>query len=65
MQPDKAPGPDGFQAGFFQKCWHFMGTDIWQAVEATRNSGTILSEINNTFFTLIPKKNDCIESGDF
>lgn len=65
LHPDKAPGPDGFQAGFFQKCWHFVGVEVWQVVEATRNSRALLSEINNTFFTLIPKKNESMEPGDF
>lgn len=65
LHPDKAPRPDGFQAGFFQKCWHFVGEEIWQAVEATKNSSSLLNEINNTFFTLILKKNDSADLGDF
>ncbi|KAF7827106.1 reverse transcriptase [Senna tora] len=25
LKPFKAPGKDGFQPSFFQKCWHFLG----------------------------------------
>jgi hypothetical protein len=28
LNGDKAPGPDGFTAAFFQKCWGFLKTDI-------------------------------------
>ena len=55
MNPDKSPGPDGFQAFFFQKCWDIIGIDLWKALEAMRNGGSLLSEINFTFLTLIPK----------
>ena len=65
MSPDKSPGPDGFQAFFFQKCWDILGEDLWRAIEASRNGGSLLAEINYSFITLIPKK-DCPEHpGDF
>ena len=65
LSPDKSPGPDGFQAFFFQKCWDILGEDLWRAIEASRNGGSLLAEINYSFFTLIPKK-DCPENaGDF
>ena len=56
MNSDNSPGPDGFQAFFFQKCWEIIGLDLWKAIEATRNGGLLLSKINYTFLTLIPKK---------
>ena len=65
MNPDKSPGPDGFQAFFFQKCWDILGEDLWKALEATRKGGSILTEINHTFLTLIPKKQESIAPGDF
>ncbi|KAF7821145.1 reverse transcriptase [Senna tora] len=29
LKPFKAAGIDGFQPGFFQKCWEFVGDKIW------------------------------------
>ena len=43
---DKSPGPDGFQAFFFQKCWDIIGIDLWKAVKASRNDEALLSKIN-------------------
>ena len=65
MNPDKSPGPDGFQAFFFQQCWDILGEELWKALEATRNGGSILTEINHTFLTLIPKKSNSIAPGEF
>ena len=65
MNPDKSPGPDGFQAFFFQKCWDIIGMDLWRAIEASRKGGSILTEINHSFITLIPKKPDPEGPGDF
>ena len=53
---DKSPRPDGFQSFFFQKCWEILGEELWKAIEATRNGGSILTEFNHTFLALIPKK---------
>ena len=65
MSPDKSPGPDGFQAFFFQKCWDILGEDLWRAIEASRNGGSLLAEINYSFLTLIPKQDGLEHAGDF
>ena len=65
MSPDKSPGPDGFQAFFFQKCWDILGEDLWRAIEASQNGGSLLAEINYSFLTLIPKKDGIEHPGDF
>ena len=65
INPDKSPGPDGFQAFFYQKCWDIIGEELWVAIEATRNGGSILKEINHTFLTLIPKKGNAEVPGDY
>ncbi|XP_059074774.1 uncharacterized protein LOC131874863 [Cryptomeria japonica] len=46
MNPDKAPGPNGFPTTFFQKCWHFIGDEVIEALEGIRNSGKIRKELN-------------------
>jgi hypothetical protein len=28
MNPDKAPGPDGFSLAFFQDCWDVIKSDF-------------------------------------
>ena len=52
---NKAPGPDGFSAFFYQDCWDTVGEEISIAVVSFLNSGKPLREINSTTITLIPK----------
>lgn len=56
LHPNKAPSLYGFPAGFYQKCWHIIGHEMVEALEAARNGGKFLKEINNTFIVMIPKK---------
>ena len=65
MNPDKSPWPDGFQAFFFKKCCDILGIDLWKAIEASQNGGSLLAEINYSFITLIPKKDGLEHPGDF
>ena len=55
MKPDKAPGPDGYTAGFFQKLWPVVGTDVCAAVRSFFESGRLLKEFNCIAITLVPK----------
>ena len=41
--PHKSPSLDGFQAFFFQQCWDILGEDLWKALEASRNGGSLLT----------------------
>lgn len=56
LHPHKAPGPDGMTTKFYQKCWDFLGYDIWLVVEEFRKKGKFVREMNNTVIALIPKK---------
>eukprot|EP00253_Pinus_taeda_P032686 PITA_32686 len=55
MPNDKAPGPDGFTINFYKACWNIVKQDIWEIVEDSRRSKTILKSLNSTFIALVPK----------
>ena len=65
MSPDKAPGPDGYNAFFFQKKKDIIGTDICRAIHSFFNSGRILTEVNHTLITLVPKSPNASVLSDF
>eukprot|EP00253_Pinus_taeda_P036043 PITA_36043 len=56
MPNDKAPGLDGFTINFYKACWPTIKSEIWEVVEDSRRSGTILKSLNSTFLALIPKE---------
>jgi hypothetical protein len=58
MPVGKAPGPDGFTSYFYKSCWSIIGRDVWEVVEESRKSHSVLQEFNATFLTLIPKENE-------
>ncbi|KAL2893911.1 hypothetical protein RDABS01_009820, partial [Bienertia sinuspersici] len=51
----KAPGLDGFNSGIFKLCWEVVGDEILDAILDFFSSGKLLTEINVTTLTLIPK----------
>ncbi|CAA7049076.1 unnamed protein product [Microthlaspi erraticum] len=55
ISPDKAPGPDGFSACFFQSNWSIMEAQIVKEVSDILSSGILPSSINVTHVRLIPK----------
>lgn len=57
IKGDKAPGPDGFNAGFFQQNWEVVGCDVINAVQSFFYTGVLLPGWNATAITLIPKTN--------
>jgi len=42
MNPNKALGPDGFSAGFFQKAWPIIGEDVCSAIQEFFQFGKLL-----------------------
>lgn len=55
MKDNKAPGPDGFSAGFLKKAWSIVGNLVVSAVKSLFSSGKLLREVNSTAIALIPK----------
>ncbi|XP_059638794.1 uncharacterized protein LOC132281074 [Cornus florida] len=55
LNRDKALGPDGYNAAFFQKAWDIVGRSVTLAITEFFNNGKMLSEANNTYISLVPK----------
>ncbi|XP_058759648.1 uncharacterized protein LOC131632954 [Vicia villosa] len=55
MKPWKAPGTDGFPAGFYQRVWKVIREDLTKFVKDVWRNQIMISEINKTDICLIPK----------
>ncbi|MCH81869.1 putative ribonuclease H protein [Trifolium medium] len=55
MSPWKAPGPDGFPAGFYQKSWNTVGRSVCDYVKQVWTNPLLLRDVNCTDICLIPK----------
>lgn len=55
IHPDKAPGPDGFSAGFFKTNWKVVGPAITDEIISFFREGIWPQNINITHLRLIPK----------
>ncbi|XP_074277152.1 uncharacterized protein LOC141600800 [Silene latifolia] len=51
----KSPGPDGYGSQFFRDAWEIIGDEICVAVQNFFDTGKLLTQINATIITLIPK----------
>ena len=55
MSPSKAPGIDGFTAGFFHRHWNLVQGALVSAILGFLNGGDLPVGFNDTSITLIPK----------
>ncbi|PNX73217.1 ribonuclease H [Trifolium pratense] len=55
MKPWKAPGPDGFPAGFYQKSWEVVKEKVCDFVKEVWRNPSAISTVNQTDICLIPK----------
>lgn len=56
MHPEKAPGPDGMTALFYQKFWDIVKGDLTRMVNDFLFEGTMANGLNDANICLIPKK---------
>ncbi|KAL0884467.1 hypothetical protein Bca101_008448 [Brassica carinata] len=52
---NKAPGPDGFSATFYQSYWHIVGEDVQKDIRSFFTSSSLDAQQNETHIRLIPK----------
>jgi len=55
MAPYKVPGPNGFQALFFQKYWALVGEKVSDMVLSVLRGQALPEGLNETYLALIPK----------
>jgi ribonuclease HI/exonuclease III len=65
MNPDKAPGPDGFTARFYQHCWDIIKKDLTKMIQKTQKVSKLGGSTNSSFLALIPKEKGAISFNRF
>ena len=65
MQPMKSPGPDGFNAGFFQSSWVIVRSEVCKIVLNFLNHDIFDTSLNETHIVLISKIKSSISVIDF
>jgi len=58
IPPDKALGPDGFNAYFFKNCWPIIIESFYELCEDFFNGTLDLESIKCSYITLVPKINN-------
>ena len=58
MFPDKAPGPDGLNPGFYQHFWNLLGPEVFQSATGWLENLSFPSNLNDTLLCLIHKCTD-------
>jgi mannosylglycoprotein endo-beta-mannosidase len=61
MELNKAPGPDGFPAEFYQKNWEVINDDLMALFSQFTNGDLPLYKLNFGVITLLPKKENAVQ----
>ena len=56
LNGDKAPGPDGYIAAFWQSNWETVKRDILNIFKDFPSTGKFVKSLNSTFIVMVPKK---------
>ena len=65
LNGDKAPGPDGFTAAFWQFGWDVVKSNIMGLFRDFHEHGSFVRSLNSTFMVLIPKRGGVEDLKDF
>ena len=65
MKGDKASSPDGFTMAFFQSCWGVVKHDVMAVFSKFYRRPKLVTSMNATFVSLVPKKAKAVEMKDF
>jgi hypothetical protein len=61
MEKNKAPGPDGFPAEFYQRFWETIKSDVMAMFLAFQRGELPLFHLNFGTIILLPKKENAIQ----
>ena len=61
MEHNKAPGPDGFPAEFYQMFWVVIKADLMALFEQLSSGDLPLFKLNFGVITLLPKKENAVQ----
>ncbi|CAA7014091.1 unnamed protein product [Microthlaspi erraticum] len=65
IHPDKAPGPDGFSAGFYHTFWDIICPDVYRDIRSFFTQQSLHTRYNETHIRLIPKSPTAKKVADF
>jgi hypothetical protein len=66
MPSDRAPGWDGFNVSFYQAAWPVIKGDVMAGLlKLVVGNGRGFARLNRALVTLIPKRQDALEVGDY
>ncbi|XP_042486027.1 uncharacterized protein LOC122066276 [Macadamia integrifolia] len=63
LDPDSAPGPNGFPGAFYKSCWDIISSDVCKAIRWFFRTGFMPYGINNNFLILVSARISILLNG--